>query len=501
MVDNKRIDELDSAAPLTGAELFPAYQSSETRKCLLSVLKDYVKDGLTTTDVAEGSRLYYTNDRADARVALHGDLTNNPHVVTKTQVGLGNVQNVLCNLAATSAPTTGDDSGDGYDVGSIWVNLTTDIIYVCSDSSLGAAVWKNVTNSGVTLADIGLSNVLNTKHNYSATSAPTANDDDGDGYSIGSVWVDTVDDESWICTDATTTAAVWALTTLDETTVRSAGSTTQYKIPYWDNAASQLNDGLLGTDGQFLKFTTGGQPTSSALPAADNSTAGVLETATDAEAQALSSTILIVTPANIAALLASQAEAEAGAIADRLMTPLQTAQAIAALAGGGGGTRYDFSAQADMDFPLSTTKCCLIHFFAKPANDAVNAFFQFSKDNRSSFLTANYELGAVGRLDTGTGSAGSSTSTSGILLNGDGYTIGNATKEGLIGTYFCVPNGTLFDFQPGIVGHSTVVNGSTATAYTGQGGCYNSTVANMNGGRIVMSAGNVSGFVVVQELA
>lgn len=501
MVDNKRIDELDSAAPLTGAEIFPAYQSSETRKCLLSVLKTYVKDGLTTTDVAEGTNLYLTNDRVDARVDLHGDLTNNPHVVTKTQVGLGNVQNVLCNLAATSAPTASDDSGDDYAVGSIWVNLTTDIIYVCTDSSLGAAVWKNVTNSGVTLADIGLSNVLNTKHNYSATAAPTVNEDSGDGYSVGSIWLDTTDDEAWICADATVGAAVWALMTLDETTVRSAGSTTQYKIPYWDNASSQLNDGLLGTDGQFLKFGGSGVPTSSALPTADNTTAGILETATDAEAQALASTTLIITPANLAALRASQAEAEAGAISDRLMTPLRVAEAIAALAGSGGGTRYDFTAQADMDFPLSTTKCCLIHFFAKPANDGVNAFFQFSNDNRSSFLTANYELGATGRLDSGTGSGGSSTSTSGILLNGDGYTIGNATKEGLMGTYFCVPNGTLFDFQPGIVGHSTVVNGSTATGYTGQGGCYNSTVANMNGGRIVMSAGNVSGFVVVQELA
>lgn len=501
MVDNKRIDELDSAAPLTGAELFPAYQSSETRKCLFSVLKTYVKDGLTTSDVAEGSNLYYTNDRADARVAVHSALTNNPHVVTKTQVGLGNVQNTLCNLAATSAPTTGDDSGDGYDVGSIWVNLTTDIIYVCTDSSLGAAVWKNVTNSGVTLSDIGLSNVLNTKHNYAGTTAPTVNEDSGDGYSIGSIWIDLNDDEAWICTDATVGAAVWALMTLDDTTVRSAGSTTQYKIPYWDNASSQLNDGLLGTNGEYLKFGASGVPTSAALPTASTTTAGILETATAAEAQALSSTALIITPSNITDLLATQAEAEAGAIATRLMTPLQTAQAIAALAGGGGGTRYDFTNQTDMDFPLSTTKCCLIHFFAKPLNDAVNAFFQFSNDNRSSFLTANYELGATGRLDSGTGSAGSSTSTSGILLNGDGYTIGNATKEGLMGTYFCVPNGTLFDFQPGIVGHSTVVNGSTATAYTGQGGCYNSTVANMNGGRIVMSAGNVSGFVVVQELA
>lgn len=162
-------------------------------------------------------------------------------------------------------------------------------------------------------------------------------------------------------------------------------------------------------------------------------------------------------------------------------------------------TSYTFTAQADMDWPVST-KPQRITFFAKPANDGVNAFFQFSNDNRASFLTANYEYSSTGRLDTGTASGGSSTSASGLLLNGDGATIGNATKEGIFGTFVVNPRGTTDDFQPGITGINTVVNGSTATAYSGMGGCYNSTLANMNGARIVMSAGNVTGWVIVEEL-
>jgi len=48
---------------------------------------------------------------------------------------------VLDKLDATVDPTTGDDSGDGYAVGSLWVNVTSDTAFVCVDASVGSAVW------------------------------------------------------------------------------------------------------------------------------------------------------------------------------------------------------------------------------------------------------------------------------------------------------------------------------------------------------------------------
>ena len=52
------------------------------------------------------------------------------------------------NLSATAAPTTGDDSADGYSVGSLWIDVTNDNVYQAVDVSVGAAVWKQLDASG-----------------------------------------------------------------------------------------------------------------------------------------------------------------------------------------------------------------------------------------------------------------------------------------------------------------------------------------------------------------
>lgn len=51
----------------------------------------------------------------------------------------------LSKYDATAAPGVGDDSADGYGVGSVWVNVTADDGYMCMDATAGAAVWKKVT--------------------------------------------------------------------------------------------------------------------------------------------------------------------------------------------------------------------------------------------------------------------------------------------------------------------------------------------------------------------
>lgn len=92
-------------------------------------------------------------------------------------VGGSSVQN---NFNATTAPTSSNDNTQGYEVGSVWVNLTTDISYTCVDASTSAAVWRaqghiiedegtpitqrnnlNFVGAGVTVADVGGKTVVN----------------------------------------------------------------------------------------------------------------------------------------------------------------------------------------------------------------------------------------------------------------------------------------------------------------------------------------------------
>lgn len=58
----------------------------------------------------------------------------------------------LNNYTATTAPTINDDSGDGYSVGSRWVDVTGNEAYSCVDATVGAAIWLNAT---LTIDELG----------------------------------------------------------------------------------------------------------------------------------------------------------------------------------------------------------------------------------------------------------------------------------------------------------------------------------------------------------
>jgi hypothetical protein len=49
---------------------------------------------------------------------------------------------------ATTDPGVGDDIGDGFDVGTIWVNTSANTTYVSVDSTSGAAIWNQIDGSG-----------------------------------------------------------------------------------------------------------------------------------------------------------------------------------------------------------------------------------------------------------------------------------------------------------------------------------------------------------------
>lgn len=50
----------------------------------------------------------------------------------------------LVNITAVVAPTVSDDNTLGYSRGSYWINTLTNVYYVCTNASTGAAVWNQV---------------------------------------------------------------------------------------------------------------------------------------------------------------------------------------------------------------------------------------------------------------------------------------------------------------------------------------------------------------------
>lgn len=51
----------------------------------------------------------------------------------------------LVNVTATTAPTVSNDNTQGYSRGSYWINTLTNVYYVCTNASTGAAVWNATT--------------------------------------------------------------------------------------------------------------------------------------------------------------------------------------------------------------------------------------------------------------------------------------------------------------------------------------------------------------------
>lgn len=106
-----------------------------------------ITDLATTADLPENTNLYYTEARVSANSDVvanveHASSTSNPHSVTKAQVGLTNVLDILHKIDATVAPAATNDTGSGYSAGSTWTDVTSDKSYICLDATASSAVWR-----------------------------------------------------------------------------------------------------------------------------------------------------------------------------------------------------------------------------------------------------------------------------------------------------------------------------------------------------------------------
>jgi len=89
------------------------------------------------------------------QIDLHTHSKNNPHGVTKQQLGLENVLNIKHNLNSKTYPKVFDDSLLGYSIGSKWIDKLHQKTYVCVDPSLNNAQWVQTSND-LGVNDFGL---------------------------------------------------------------------------------------------------------------------------------------------------------------------------------------------------------------------------------------------------------------------------------------------------------------------------------------------------------
>lgn len=95
-------------------------------------------------------------------------------VLERSDTSSWQTYSLKCNYAAAAAPTVNDDSGDGYTVGSIWVDTTNDDAYIAVDVTLGAAVWEQINGGGggTSVLVQEVSTLFTTKVNHTNTLIP-----------------------------------------------------------------------------------------------------------------------------------------------------------------------------------------------------------------------------------------------------------------------------------------------------------------------------------------
>ena len=78
--------------------------------------------------------------------------------------------------------------------------ILEDIAIIVGQAKLGDGNYPADSTTGTTATNV-------VKNNFAAEALPTANEDTGDGYSKGSIWI--YNEEAYICVDATVAAAIW----------------------------------------------------------------------------------------------------------------------------------------------------------------------------------------------------------------------------------------------------------------------------------------------------
>jgi hypothetical protein len=112
------------------------------------------------------------------------------------------------NKTSTTFPIPSDDSGDGYQVGSLWFSMgnfySANSLYLEDD---GKTVYKVTSSSPWTWTLVTVQNKLD------GNGPPTSADNNSQGFVVNSVWVDEPGRAVYVCTASSANSATWVLST------------------------------------------------------------------------------------------------------------------------------------------------------------------------------------------------------------------------------------------------------------------------------------------------
>src|SRR5688500_6711422 len=108
-------------------------------------IKDSLIELYNEFGLSDGSSVGSVNERLATAVFDSDFAGSSLGVLTRT--GANTYAVIKEKLDATAAPAVTDDSASGYGVGSRWIDITNDHVYICVDATPSAAIWKQSDSS------------------------------------------------------------------------------------------------------------------------------------------------------------------------------------------------------------------------------------------------------------------------------------------------------------------------------------------------------------------
>jgi len=163
--DGTKLDGIESSATAdqTGAEIKTAYEAeadtnayTDAEKTKLSGIETAAKDDQNLWETVAGDSGSAAASGTTDTLTIAGGTNVTTSVSGSTLTINSDLTPPQNKFDATSAPGVSNDDGEGYSVGSVWIDVTNDEAYRCVDASSGAAVWINTTLSTSELATVAV---------------------------------------------------------------------------------------------------------------------------------------------------------------------------------------------------------------------------------------------------------------------------------------------------------------------------------------------------------